>query len=196
MDTKFTPVSDLRLGDHACIFYANRRAQVSVAALFIMKGLLRGERCFYIADDNPVVHIWNALRALNVNVAEEQRRRSLQFFIKRDTYLKRGRFDPSDMLSLLKRAERSALAAGYRGLCATGELSWAAGQTAAYDPLFQYERNCGAFFGGSKAVGLCQYNRNLFPPAFLKRVASVHGHQLSRRVFQRSASAARPRVAH
>src|SRR5260370_12430159 len=106
-------LTGLKQGDHICPIYENAAEQMGVAVPFLKEGLVRGERCLYIADDQNALQIAQALEAAAVNVAHEQARGALSILTKRETYLKSGEeFEPQAMIDFLRHAEVHAIADG------------------------------------------------------------------------------------
>ncbi|NIR16924.1 MAG: histidine kinase, partial [Desulfobacterales bacterium] len=61
-------------------------------------------------------------------------------------------------------------AQGYNGLRVTGDMSWALKAPPGSERLIKYEAKLNEFFPGSKCIGICQYDKRLFPPALLMDV--------------------------
>jgi hypothetical protein len=55
-------VEQLRTGDHAALFYRSRAEQFSVALPYIQIGLACNERCLYIAGDNSIRIVSEAMK--------------------------------------------------------------------------------------------------------------------------------------
>jgi hypothetical protein len=122
-------LTGLKQGDHICPIYENATEQMAVAIPFLKEGLVRGERCLYIADDQTALQITQALEAASVVVAHEQARGALSILTKRETYLKSGdEFEPQAMIDFLRQAEVQAIADGFSGLRVLGEMTWALGR--------------------------------------------------------------------
>jgi len=166
-------------GDHACLLYRTFREQMAAVVPYIKDGLKRGECCLYVADNRITTQILDVLAKAGVDVIAEQESGALCVFTKRETYLRTGRFDPEAMLSLLRTTLRRKLAAGFSGLRAAGEMTWALEQRPSCDRLVPYERSCDAFIPTDRMLGLCQYNANLFPRSVLRDVVRAHAHVIA-----------------
>lgn len=118
-------IETLRPGDHAAMIYRTRAEQFSVVNPFIQSGLNRGERCQYIASSNSVPLVLEKLSKAGVDVSTAQGRGALVVLSKRETYQKHGIFEPEKMVAELKKEVETALALGFSGLRATGEMTWA-----------------------------------------------------------------------
>ncbi len=161
-------------GEHLCLIYDDPSGKLAAVAAYVRAGLQRGERCVYIADDRTCEQVVDALVAEGVDVAAERARGAFSLLTKRETYLRSGTFDPQAMIALLREATDEAIAAGFCGLRATGEMTWALGVEPGCDRLIEYEALLNDFFPGSRALGLCQYNLRRFPPATIRDVLRTH----------------------
>ncbi|MBI4495199.1 MAG: MEDS domain-containing protein [Chloroflexi bacterium] len=167
-------IGDLRQGDHLCLIYEEPAEQMAAVIPFVQDGLARGERCVYIADDRTVDEVHSALEAVGVDVPGLSARGALALLTKRDAYLRSGSFDPEAMIAFLRQAVADALEAGFTGLRATGEMTWALGHEVGCDRLIEYEALLNDFFPGSRALAICQYNRRRFLPAIVHDVLRTH----------------------
>jgi hypothetical protein len=145
-------------GDHVCLIYDDPEDQLAAATAFVAVGLARQERCLYIADDRTTAEVIDAMIAAGIDVGRRLEAGSVEFLTKRESYLRRGHFDPSDMLVFLQEAAERALKAGYTGLRATGEMTWALGAERGCERLIEYEVQLDDCLRDSRAVALCQYN--------------------------------------
>ncbi|MBI2939286.1 MAG: MEDS domain-containing protein [Chloroflexi bacterium] len=167
-------IAALRPGDHLCLIYDNLAEQMAAVAAFMRDGLAAGERCVYIADDRTFDEVAGGLAAVGIDVARERERGALLLLTKRDTYLRSGEFHPAAMIALLRQTIEDALAAGFTGLRATGEMTWALGTEVGCDRLIEYEALLNNFFPGRQILAICQYNRRRFPPTIIRDVLRTH----------------------
>ena len=169
-------ISNLKLGDHLCLIYGSFEEQMTTIIPYFKAGLARGERCVYIADDRSADQVLAALAGGGVDVQREVDRGALVMLTKRDAYLRAGHFEPRAMIAFLQQAIDETMALGFSGLRATGEMTWALGPEVGNDRLIEYEAllNETVFAAGSRAVGLCQYNRHRFPPEIIEGVLRTH----------------------
>ncbi len=79
-------------------------------------------------------------------------------------HLVNGRFDVDRMLEMLDGAVELALADGYAGLFATGDMTWEFGPERDFSKLVEYECRLEHLFRKHSALsGICQYHRDLLP---------------------------------
>jgi two-component system, chemotaxis family, sensor kinase Cph1 len=169
----FETMEQLRLGDHAALYYRNKAEQLASAIPYIMIGLQRNEKCLYIADDNSVAVIMGRLEKAGVDVQEEHERGALRVVTKRETYLRHGLFEPEKMISDLNAEVQLSAAQGFSGFRATGEMTWALDLPSALARMVEYEDNLQEQFPAS-FVALCQYDESRFAKHLMKRMRSLH----------------------
>jgi hypothetical protein len=161
-------------GDHVCGFYSTPAEQLDAAIEFIKAGLLRCERCFYICSEHEVTQLRAALRKSGVHVETEEKRTALVLVPKDQGHLTGGSFDPERMIDLLGRGVEDALAAGFEGLCAAGDMNWVLDGAPGSEQLADYEARLNDFFRSQRALGLCLYNRRTLPPDVLDHGLATH----------------------
>jgi signal transduction histidine kinase len=159
---------------HLCLIYETPEEQFSAIAPFVRFGLERGERNVYIADENPASKVLESLRLRGIDVDAAIGAGALATATKRETYLRRGRFDPDGMIRFLGEAIDSAKAAGFSALRITGEMTWALGGEPGVERLMEYEAKLNRFFSENDGLAICQYNRKRFPPELMKDVIHTH----------------------
>ena len=91
-------------------------------------------------------------------------------------HLKGGSFDPDTMISTLGAAVENALAAGFAGLCAAGDMSWVLDEAPGSERLAEYESRLNDFYKTNRALGLCQYNRNKLPDEAVDHSIATHAY--------------------
>ena len=161
-------------GDHVCTLFTTPEEQLQAAVEYISAGLGRRERCLYVCCEHSLPEFRSALKSAGIDVAAEEGRGALLLFTKFDGHLKGGTFDPDKMISILHAAVDDALAAGFTGLCAAGDMSWLLDEAPGSERLVEYEARLNQFYQTHRALGLCQYNRNKLPDAALDHGLATH----------------------
>ncbi|MDB6029823.1 MAG: histidine kinase [Verrucomicrobiales bacterium] len=169
----YNPLEQLVSGHHAALLYRTPQEQFESVIPFILIGLLRKERCLYVAGENTVQAILGQLKAAGVDVEREQRRGALNVAPGREVFLKSGMFQPEKMLGELQAETAKALEDGFSGLRATGEMTWTLDVPGALEDLVQYEAALDRLFP-KKLTGLCQYNEYSFRGALLGEMIYLH----------------------
>lgn len=159
-------LSSLKSGDHLALVYETFEEQIAVVAPYFKAGLANGQRCVYVADEHTPEQILAALATKGIDAERERARGALLMLTKEDTYLGPGYFDPAEMVGSFRQSIDDALAAGFSGLRATSEMTWALGPEEGNDRLLEYEAllNHHVWTPESRAIGICQYNLHRFPP--------------------------------
>jgi len=161
-------------GDHVCTLFTTPEEQLQAAVEYISAGLSRGERCLYVCCEHAVPEFRRELKNAGIQVELEEERGALLLMTKHDGHLKGGSFDPDKMISVLRAAVEDAIAAGFAGLCAAGDMSWLLDEAPGSEKLAEYESRLNHFYQTNRAMGLCQYNRNTLPDAALDHGIATH----------------------
>jgi hypothetical protein len=163
-------------GDHVCMLYSTREEQLAAAIEYIRDGLSRGERCLYVVGEHSPDEFREGLRLAGIDVESEEARGALILITKHEGHLQGGSFDPEKMITMLHGAVKSALDAGFAGLCAAGDMSWLLDEAEGSHRISEYEARLNEFYPSSRALGLCLYNRNKLPAATLDHGLATHPH--------------------
>jgi hypothetical protein len=166
-------MENLRAGDHAAFFYRSRAEQFAVIVPFIAIGLKRGERCLYIADDNSVSAVAEALEKGGVNVESARKSGALTIATKHETYLRHGVFEPAKMTADLVHDVQETLRMGYPALRAAGEMTWALSLPSALAQLSDYEIQLHARHP-KQFLSLCQYDEHGFSERTIADMIRLH----------------------
>ncbi|HEY1503614.1 MAG TPA: MEDS domain-containing protein, partial [Stellaceae bacterium] len=114
------------------------------------------------------------LAASGVDVARETGRGALILTSDR-SHLAHGLFDADRMISLLNDELIQALADGYQGLWATGDMTWEFGPEQNFEKLLDYERRLEEFFHRNPRLGgVCQYHADTLPQAVMRHGLAAH----------------------
>jgi hypothetical protein len=120
-------------------------------------------RFMYINSPAMVAGVLSGLYAAGTDVERELARGSL-VLSSDSSHLVEGRFEVSRMIDTLEAAVQAALAEGYAGLFATGDMTWEFGPEKEFSKLLQYEWGLEQLFHKHVALsGICQYHRDLLP---------------------------------
>src|ERR1700734_407877 len=112
---------------HQCLIYAGSPSRHLAALAATMREKLEANyRCLYLNSPPMVAGIRSYLAADGLDVVQEVKNGSL--VLSSDSgHLVDGVFDPARMLAMLADAVNDALAHGYAGLWATGDMTWELG---------------------------------------------------------------------
>ncbi len=143
-------------------------------AQVVIEKLRMNNRCLYLNSPTMVAGIRSYLAAAGLDVAEEVNKRSLMLSSDQN-HLVNGHFDVDGMLSMLGSAVDEALADGYTGLWATGDMTWELGSEENFEKLMEYECGLERLIRGQPALsGICQYHQDTLPDDTLHVALSRH----------------------
>jgi signal transduction histidine kinase len=165
---------DLRLHQHLCVIYRTEEERLAAALPYLKAGLERRERCLYVADEKAASPVFNALRKGGIDVDHCLESRALVVIDKPHTHLGHERFDPDRWIGFLSQTAREAGAEKFSGLTILGEMTWALGEDTTPERLVEYEARFNQLTRENDVRGLCQYNRDRFPPEIMLRVLRTH----------------------
>jgi hypothetical protein len=150
---------------HQCLIYEGAPSQyLAEVAQTIIEKLGRNHRCLYLNSPAMVAGMRSRLVALDLDLPKFLERGDL-ILSSDQGHLVNGKFDVDEMIMLLSRAVRQALADGYAGLWATGDMTWEFGSEKNLDKLLEYERRLEDLMRKTPGLsGICQYHRDTLPP--------------------------------
>jgi PAS domain S-box-containing protein len=160
--------------DHFCSIYESPQEHYAVAIPFIRIGLDRGEKCIYIADDDTVGDVRQAMQSEGIDVDRAIASKALVLATKEQAYLAHGSFHPDWMFTFWKETTQLAMSEGFSALRATGETEWVLRGGRGLERWMEYESRLTHTLSESNCSALCQYNRRLFPPELILDVIRTH----------------------
>jgi len=149
---------------HQCFIYdGSPSAQLPALAGITKKKLEENYRCLYLNSPLMVEAMYSHLEAAGVNVANAIAEDDL-ILSSDPAVIEGGKFDIDIMIQGLEDSVNLALKDGYKGLFATGDMTWEFGAAENYSKLLQYEWRLEKLFQKQPALsGICQYHRDTLP---------------------------------
>jgi hypothetical protein len=98
---------------HVCAFFSSAEEEYETLLPFVRDGLERGERAYHVYPSNDRDEHLEQLRNADVDVTEAQRNRQLEVATVEETYLRDGRFDKDEMLTLIQETLKSGAGLGF-----------------------------------------------------------------------------------
>jgi hypothetical protein len=169
-----SPRIGFRQGDHACMLYLTPEEQLAAAVDYIRSGLARGERCSYVCCEHSPEELRVALGAAGTDVDAEEAREALQLMTKESGHLVGGVFEPDEMIATKEMALKDALAEGFTGLRAGGDMMWLLDEAPGSERIAEYEARLNRFYETNNALGLCLYNLKTMPSALIDHCLATH----------------------
>ena len=149
---------------HQCLIYEGAPSEhLPSLAKTIVRKLKANHRCVYLNSPPMVAGMRSYLAAEGLNPKEEIAKGALILSSDRG-HLVDGKFDMEKMLNLLESSFHRALADGYVGLWATGDMTWEFGNETNLEKLLEYERKLEEFMQKNPTMcGVCQYHKDTLP---------------------------------
>ncbi len=160
---------------HRCLLYEGAPTRhLPVLASATIQRLREGFRCLYLNSPQMVAGMRAELAAEGVDVVEQTQKGAL-VLTSDQSHLRDGRFDIDAMLGGLENALDQALADGFKGLWATGDMSWEFGPAQDFSQLLEYEWRLEEFFETHPEIGgVCQYHADTLPREALRHGLVAH----------------------
>jgi hypothetical protein len=165
-------VNELQPSDHVCLLHRSPAEQKDSLIPFIKQGVVRHERCLYIADEVLDPELKTVLADGGLDLLRLRQEGSLQVLNRYETFLRYARFEPVLMLELLEQTLKGTLASDYDGLRVIADMSWAL--SIGCDQLIVFEAMLNEYLPKRKITYLCQYNRTRFASHILVDVLRTH----------------------
>lgn len=163
------------LARHRCVVYDGVPSKIlSELAGVAHEHLKDNYRCLCLNSPAMVAGMRCYLAALDINVEREIINGSL-VLSSEQSHLVDGHFDVDRMLRTLEDAVENALRDGYKGLWATGDMTWEFGPEKDFTKLVEYEQRLDALFHKQGALcGICQYHKDTLPPKCSRQALRLH----------------------
>ena len=149
---------------HQCFIYKGHPSeQLPLMAARIKVKLDEGYRCLYLNSPAMVAAMQSCLAARGFDGASGGSKSQL-ILSSEQMVAADGGFDIGLMLSKLASAVDDALRAGYKGLFATGDMTWEFASEKNFSKLMEYEFRLEELFSKCEALhGICQYHQDTLP---------------------------------
>jgi len=161
---------------HQCLIYEGSPAKhLRALAASVVENLRNNKRCLYLNSPTMVAGIRSYLAAAGLDLTRELERGAL-VLSSDESHLVDGQFDSERMLALLEAAIDEALRNGFRGLWATGDMTWEFGHEKNFVKLLDYERGLEQLFEKHASLsGVCQYHTETLPIGVVEQ--GLHAHK-------------------
>jgi len=139
----------------------------------IQRKLDENQRCLYL-NSRPMVGIRSCLAALGIDVQREIA--NTRLVLSSDSVASAdGGFDVGLMLRSLEDALDQALGDGFKGLWATGDMTWEFGSEKIFAKLMEYEYRLEELFcRRHELCGICQYHQDTLPREVSRQALLTH----------------------
>lgn len=165
----------LKQGEHLCLIYRDDPAeQLGALVPFISQGLRNGEQCVYIADDQTVDELRDALDSYGINVEAGTASGALQLWT-RDEWRQPGELNSVLKAEQVRGIVNRALRDGYTGIRFCVEMTWTLGPDIDVDLLRHWEATINDIFTPDLPARIvCQYSRARLSPDAIQAGIVTH----------------------
>ena len=159
---------------HQCMIYAGAPSEKLPALAGIMCKMMEdGYRCLYLNSPAMVAGIRSCLSAMGIDVALQIA--ATRLVLSSEPVSTDEDFDVTQMLQKLEDALDDALMNGFKGLWASGDMTWELGSEKNVEKLIEYEWELDALFQRRKElVGVCQYHQDTLPAEAMREGLLMH----------------------
>jgi PAS domain-containing protein len=149
-------LGDVPWGTHFCQFYQTPQDLLEVLVGYFQQGLRNNEFCMWVTSEPlGVEEARSALRRAVPDLDDRIDRGQIEFLEYRQWYLLDGQFDADRVLQGWIEKERDALARGYEGLRASGNMSWL--DEGNWKAFTNYEAVVNDAISSHRILALCAY---------------------------------------
>ena len=152
-------VKQMKAKDHVIMFYSTLEDKHKVLFTYLKAGLDAGEAAAYVASQESLDEVREAMKKFGVDVDRFERSGALRVIDYKDRYIIGGRFNASKAKELLKERYDEAVAKGFKGLRITGEMACFFNHGMVKE-LVEYEKSMRKVFE-IPVTGICAYDTNL-----------------------------------
>jgi hypothetical protein len=157
---------------HQCLIYQGSPSQkLPMLAQILKSKLEEGYRCLYLNSAPMVAGMRSTLAALDVDIAEVTKERLLLSC----EPVSGSTFDSEAMLTKLEGLLDLAINEGYKGLWASGDMTWEFGPSRDFTKLMEYELGLEELFRRRTGLcGICQYHIDTLPADAVRQSLLIH----------------------
>jgi hypothetical protein len=167
-------------GTHMCLIFDEEEYRRKIVSEFLAAGLKQGEQVRYFTDVNTAQDVLSWFSEIGVEIPRVGPDEPLVMFSAEKAYCPNGRFDPLEVIEMMKSRYAKAERLGYCGTRGCGEMSWALKGIPGSDRLIEFEALINAASETHQFFGICQYDARLFDGATLLKVLEVHPYMIAR----------------
>jgi PAS domain S-box-containing protein len=175
-------LGDLPWGSHLCLFYETKQDLLDALLPFFKAGLENNEFIIWVIPDPGLDSVEEAKAILQQAVPGFRRlleKGQIEILHAPDWYLREEEFNMEKIVKAWNDKLRGALARGYDGMRASGDLFWL-GQKYWKD-FYAYEKCLHDFIAGLPAIILCTYPLPKFGGAEVLDIVQAHQFGIGRR---------------
>lgn len=156
-------INRISLHTHLCLIYETQEQQLAAAIPFILRGMERGEKCIYMANESTATAVFDVMRGQGADVDSAVRKGMLTLANEREACPKPRCFDPDELIRFWAGALGRAKLTGFSTARLAGEMTWVLDCDPGTQRLVEYEAKLNYFLRDHDALAMCQYDGKRFP---------------------------------
>jgi hypothetical protein len=168
-------LSRLKQHNHVCLLYETPEERFSVIAAFFKFALARSDKCIYVnsvTDDEDVIDNIDWF-SRGVDIEKHSKKNDLEV-VGRNKMCKGPRLASGTLCTAVEKEYVKATSEGYDGLTLTLEMTNIAAPDVSLSSFRAHESRMNNILERNDITGICQYNINKFPTAYIKYMIFTH----------------------
>jgi transcriptional regulator with GAF, ATPase, and Fis domain len=159
---------------HIVAFFHNRDEEYDVLLPFIRAGFTRGDKAFHIVDPRLREEHFRRLREASIETEAAQARRQLEVKVWQEIYLRSGRFDPNETISMIEEMLTNGHEQGFKSIRAISHMEWMLQDWPGTERFLEYEARLNGVLSGYRDTVVCVYNCTRFDAQTVMDVLRSH----------------------
>lgn len=165
----------LRTRDHAAIVYWDARELLGSVVPYLVEGLRAGDKVVYVADDQPIDTIRDALASAGVDVDAASAEGRLVLLTAAQAFFPEGRFDVDAALRGVQELAAAAARDGFARVRFSVEMTYLLADVPGMERGAEFEARANEeVFAKFPFVCICSFNGNRDDGRALKDVLATH----------------------
>ena len=175
-------LGDVPWGSHFCVFYETKQDLLDTLVPYFKAGLENNEYNLWVISKPHLATVEEAVDALEQAVPDVRgliENGRLEILSEPGWYLRENDFNLESLLKAWNEKIAYALARGFDGIRASGDLFWL--DQKYLDAIYDYEKRLHDLIAGRPAIILCSYPLSKFGGAEVLDIVQAHQFAISRR---------------
>lgn len=174
MDHRVRRGKNLQVGDHLCFLHNTEREFRTLLGEFVRSGVIRKEKCVYIADEYLSDAARKRMFDTNLNIDACISLGQLKIVTWEELNPSVTSRPPEQMIGWLERQTADARAEGYLALRVLQEMTWSLRCVSGQKDLVEYERLLSGFVTAHPCITVCRYDIRRFAMSGLAALLRLH----------------------
>jgi hypothetical protein len=174
-------VNQLKPSDHVIFVYETPETKYNILFNYIKQALNNGEAALYVCSEAKPAQIRNAMKNFGINTEKYEKTDALRILYYTELYIVNGKFSIANTLNSWNRYYKEAMAKGFKGLRATGEMACFFKHNLVHE-LVEYEKALHPVLE-MPMIAICSYqmdklNQTENPINLYRELVAAHGQVL------------------